>query len=73
MTRAADLPVRGAPRRRGTHGWFDIAILDLDASATLFEYDDEKYMKRSFANCRSSRMRTCVVKAASNGSGVCSE
>jgi hypothetical protein len=37
--------VRGAPRRRGTHGWFDIAILDLDASATLFEYDDEKYMK----------------------------
>jgi hypothetical protein len=45
MTRAADPPVRGAPRRRGTHGWLDIAILDLDVPATLSEYDDENDMK----------------------------
>ena len=41
---------RGADRRTiglraSATGWFDITILDLDVSATLFEYDDESYME----------------------------
>ncbi len=36
---------RTAGLRAASTGFFEVAILDLDVSATLFEYDDEFYME----------------------------